>query len=285
MSLTDEQKRIRMSGIGASEVASIVGLNPYRSAHDVYCLKLGLVTEEDSVVTRMGSRVEACVRAEYIEQTGAVIDEPGTVRHPTEPWMLATPDGIVRGARRGLEIKCVGWRSAFHWGDEDDAIPDYYRPQVAWQMAVCDLDEVHVAAWIGGADFRIYTVRRNLALEAALVDACREFWFGRVLTQTPPAIDGSEGARNMLAALYPRNTKPLTPATPEHEDLIARLVETRARAEQAEREAELAAQRIKQVIGEGDGLIGEGWKATWKTTKTGSRPFKFTTFEKKAKAA
>lgn len=283
--LSAEQQAIRATGIGASEIAAIVGLNPWRSAHDVWLVKRGLVTEESNMQSRMGSRVERCVIEEYVADTGATLTFPGTVRHATESWMLCTPDGFDVANRRGLEVKCVGWRSAFHWGDEEDAIPDYYRPQVEWQLEVLGVEEAHVAAWIGGSDFRIYTVRRNATLAEALVEAGRRFWFDHVLTGEPPAIDGSDGARRMLAEMYPRNTKPLLRATAEHDALADCLVRARVAYEDAERSKKAAEHALIAAIGEADGIASEMWKATFRADKNGRRSLRFTNLDKGIKAA
>jgi putative phage-type endonuclease len=282
MGLTAEQHAMRATGIGASEVSSIVGLNPWRSAHEVWMIKRGLVTEEGNVRTRMGNRVEACVLDEYKAETGAELVFPGTVRHAEREWMLATPDGKVKDAPRLVEVKCVGWRSALHWGTEEDAIPDYYRPQCQWQLSVTGAEECHVAAWIGGSDFRIYTVRHNQALADALIEAGRGFWFDHVLTGTPPAVDGSDGARKMLAALYPRSTKPMLRATGEHDQLADMLARARAAYDDAEAAKKAAENRMIAAIGEADGVAADGWKATYRETKTGARRFVFTSKNSKA---
>lgn len=275
--LTAEQRARRSQGIGASEIAAIVGLNPWRSAHDVWLIKRGLVDEAESVQTRMGSRVERCVLDEYQAETGAALAYPGTVAHPREPWMLATPDALVEAERRAVEVKCVGWRSAFHWGEDADAIPDYYRPQVAWQLEVFGLEEAHVAAWIGGSDFRIYTVRRNPTLAAALIEAGRRFWFDHVLTGDPPPVDGSDGARRMLSELYPRNTKPLLRATDEHDALADCLQRARVAFEEAELAKRAAEHALIAAIGDADGIYSDAWRATYRATKTGARRLLFKT--------
>jgi putative phage-type endonuclease len=277
MSLTAEQQAIRATGIGASEIASVVGLNPWRSSHDLWLLKRGLVTEEGNVRTRMGNRVEACVLEEYQAETGATLAFPGTVRHPTEPWMLCTPDAQVVGAPRIVEVKCVGWRSAMHWGADEDAIPDYYRPQCEWQMAVLGAEECHVAAWIGGSDFKIYTVRRNPRLADALVEAGRRFWFDNVIGGDAPQVDGSEGARRMLAELYPRSGKPMLHATAEHDELADLLARARLALDEADASKRAAENRLIEAIGDADGIKGANWKITYRTSeKTGRRSLRFT---------
>lgn len=273
--LTKEQLELRRNGIGASEIAAICGLNPWRSAHDVWLLKRGLADEVTNVTSRMGLRVEAAVRAEYCEDQGVTVEDVGTIVHPTHSWMMATPDGKVVGVKRLLEIKCVSWRMAHHWGTEVDAIPDYYRPQVEQQLEVCDEPECHVAAWIGGADFRIYTIKRDPSLASMLIDIGARFWRDYVLTGNPPPVDGSDGARRMLDKMFPRHERPMLEATPDIDALAAQLREAKAAKLVAE-EAEATAQnRIVEAIGAAEGVAAKDYRITYRADKAGKRRFLF----------
>ena len=280
--LTKEQLAMRLQGIGASEIAAVAGLNPWMSAHDVWLLKRGLAEPAENVKSRMGNRVEAAVRAEYCEDQGVEVEDVGTLVHPTKPWMMATPDGRVKGMRRLLEIKCVGWRMAFHWGTEVDAIPDYYRPQVEQQLEVADADECHVAAWIGGSDFRIYTIQRDRELGVILGEIGRKFWHDHVLTGIPPKVDGSEGARRMLEKLFPRNAKPLLKASPPVAELGQSLRGARAELERIEaRKLELE-NKIIEAIGDAEGVDADDWRVTYRANKNNKRVFRFVSKESAA---
>lgn len=275
MSLTAEQLKLRKHTIGASEIAAIAGLNPWMSAHDVWCVKRGLAEELGDVTTRMGQRVEAAVLEEYCLDQRASVAHFGTIIHPKNAWMSATPDAAVFGVRRLLEIKCTGWRIAHHWGTDVDAIPAYYRPQVEWQMECCDADECHVAAWIGGADFRIYTIKRDRELAEMLTEIGRQFWFDHVLTGEPPTVDSTEGARRMLDRLYPRNRTPLKEATPEIEAIAKSLRDARAAVKQAEGRASEFENKMVAAIGDAEGIAAKDWRVTYRADKAGRRRFLF----------
>lgn len=275
MSFSASELEERKNTLGASEIAAVAGILPWRSAHDTWLVKRGLVDELGDVTTRMGNRVEACVREEYCLEMNAEVAHFGTIIHPTEPWASATPDAAVYGARRLLEIKCVGWRMAHHFGTDVDAIPAYYRAQLAWQMECCDADEAHLAAWIGGSDFRIYTVQRDRELGAMLLDVGRRFWFDHVLPGIPPPADGTEGARRMLERLYPTHRTPLKPATPTAQDLAAKLRAAKAEAERAELRVQEFQNKMIEEIGESEGLTADDWKVTLRADKNGKRRFLF----------
>lgn len=274
--LTQAQIELRKGTLGASEIASVAGLSPWQSVHDTWLIKRGLAEHLGNVTTRMGTRVEACVREEYCADQGAVVEDSGTVIHPEHSWMSATPDGIVVSPkRRLLEIKCVTWRLVHHWGSDPDAIPAYYRAQIAWQMECTDIDEAHLAAWIGGADFRIYTVQRDRDLGRMLIDIGKRFWFDNVLAGEAPAVDGSDGARRMLEKLYPRNRTPLKQATPEVEELASFLRAARAATKAAEEAEATLENKMVAAIADAEGFASRGWRATNRADKNGKRRFLF----------
>src|SRR5262249_22027524 len=124
--LSEEDKALRRTFIGASDIGAIVGLNPYRDAVDVLNDKLGFTVEgEDDEATEWGHRLEPIVRAWYAQE--AMVDDAtialspcGTLRHPTESWAGCTLDSKIVGKRRGLEIKIVGPRMVYEWDTGDD---------------------------------------------------------------------------------------------------------------------------------------------------------------------
>jgi putative phage-type endonuclease len=282
---------VRSTGIGSSEIAAVVGVSPFQSRHDVWLVKQGLANFKGNLATRMGSRIEDAIAEEYCELMRAegepheIANFQTTFAHPRESWILASPDRLVRGRRRIAEMKNVGFRSMFSWGTEVDAVPDYYRVQVEWQLGVCDaltasgdLDEspmdAHVVAWLGGCDLRVYRIQRSPRLWDAIVEQARDFWFRNVMQKVPPEIDGTDGAKRMVHALAGASWKPLTKATPQQEELMAALREAREQVERATfREQEIET-RIKATIGDSEGFLFKGGRTTWKTNKKGIRPFK-----------
>src|ERR1051325_2481740 len=134
----------RVTGIGASEIASICGLSPYETPLDVYLRKLGLVGEaEEDGSMEWGKRLEPVVARKYTEVTGIELTGDGleTLRHPERRWMLATPDRIAEDRSRLVEIKTGGHFAASEWGRPfTDEVPRRYLVQCAWQMAVTGID-------------------------------------------------------------------------------------------------------------------------------------------------
>jgi putative phage-type endonuclease len=273
--LSAAQKEMRRTGVSASDVSAIVGVNPWRSPLDVYCEKLGIAPEQpESAAMKAGNYLEPVIADWYADDRGIArsrLVEMGTVRHAEHEWMLCTPDRAVMAVdetswSHGLECKTTGVNLRHDWGDGPDDVPDYYRTQCAWSMAVTGIDRWDLAVLIGGQDFRVYELHRDLELEAALIEKCKAFWFDHVVPGNPPPLDGSDAAKRLLAAKYPKHTDEVIHATPEFEALAQQLhafkeAEARAAEDVARTEA-----LLRDAIGDKASVIGSNWRASWRTT-------------------
>jgi putative phage-type endonuclease len=84
-----------------------------------------------------GIEQEAAARDAYSARTGVLVDEVDFVDHP---WMQAgaSPDGLV-GEDGLIEIKCPNTSTMLEYL-EDRTIPQKYRLQMQWQLAVTGRD-------------------------------------------------------------------------------------------------------------------------------------------------
>ena len=118
--------------------------------------------------------------------------------------MFATPDRFATSKRMGtvgvVELKNVGLRLSGDWGDYP---PDYVQIQCAHQLAVTGHNDANVAALIGGNEFRDYTLARDDALIANLIEAEAAFWqrwsTGRRHRLTVRAIDRRGAAKRSMS--------------------------------------------------------------------------------------
>jgi predicted phage-related endonuclease len=124
--LTPEQIEIRRSGIGASEIAAVLGLHHRLTPLDIWMQKRGMAEPQlDTRLLKMGRIMEGVIVGLYEEEVARpqeklLISKVGTKVHPNEQWMLCTPNAVVttRNADRwqwGLECKN---RDAY-WRDQD----------------------------------------------------------------------------------------------------------------------------------------------------------------------
>lgn len=274
MSLTAEQKALRRSGIGSSEIGSILGVSRWPVINVWRSKLMPDLDEPETEDQKRGRILEPAVAQWYAEETGARLEEPGTLRHPAKTLVLATPDRIahLNGARRTVELKTAVWTQQGEWGDAGtDQVPMGYLVQVNWEMACTGDAEADLAVLIGGHDFRIYHLTRDDELLGMAFEAAEKWWRNHVVTQRPPDVDGSRAYSDFLAARYPREQKPMLAATPEVEKLMGEIRALEAHVGTSEAALALAKNKLRDLISDAEGIVGNGWQVTWKANKNGVR--------------
>jgi putative phage-type endonuclease len=295
--LSEEQLQMRRTGITATDISAIVGENPWHRPIDVWRDKCepAEALSPPSPEAMMGSLVEAAVAQRYLmedapNRSGWRLYEPNETwrcREPDAQWALATPDRFVivgppvamdprRAALSGaashlLECKLVGSRVARHWNlDEDDdaddcdRVPTYVFCQVQWQMLVTGYKRADVAALVYGTRFRSFRIDYDEEYAGLLRDAAYKFWRDHVVTQIPPAADGSEGYLKYLRKLYPSTDREMAIAPAEAEQIAIDYVRASREEQRAKRQKELAAQRLKEIVRSAEGIEGPWGKVTWR---------------------
>jgi len=196
--LTDKQKLERKKGIGGSDVASILGISPWKTSLQLWIEKtseLSIKDEEDNEAMYWGNVMEPILRAEYERRTGnKVLSSDEIVAHPVHKFMIAHVDGVVLDNKDGvklLEIKTASQFKSKDWGKEEtDQLPDYYLTQIHHYMCVYDARECDVAVLIGGNQFKIYTVIKDREMDKLLIEHETKFW-NCVETNTPPSLQNT----------------------------------------------------------------------------------------------
>lgn len=274
--LTKEQQELRKKGLGGSEIAAVAGIHPYLTALDVYLEKIGLKEESQNRYQEWGHRLEPVLGAAYADRLRGVarLERASTLLHPSEPWILCTPDFILplENEPRGLECKARGSYDAHRWGpDGTDEVPDEVAAQCHWGMMVTGLGRWDVAVLLGGNDFRVYTLHYDADIAKYLRELGHGFWFGNVVSETPPTLDGSESAQHFVKKLFPTNDAVMIDATELHDQLCQALrVARRTRVKAKEIESMWEA-RVKAAIGPHAGILGRDYKVTWKKAKDGEK--------------
>lgn len=198
--------RARREGLGGSDAAAIMGLNPYSSAMQVYTEKSGLygdpVDRDPSEYARWGRILEPHMLSEFQSRTGRPVKREGRLlRSRSRPWQLSTLD--ARQTRPGvrspglLEVKTT----KFDW---DDAVPPDVFCQVQHQFAVTGWEWGSVACWNRtSCEFETYEVEAEPDYIGELIETEAKFWKGLV-DGVPPDPDESDSTTRALRALYPK---------------------------------------------------------------------------------
>lgn len=280
--LSPDQLARRLTGISATDVSAIVGVNPWRSRISVWQEKRGEAPPwVGNERTRWGEILEKPIRADYAERHGVRVEVPGTLAHPDAEWMLATPDGVAyTGAEpiNGLEIKCHTIRLAHMYGSPGtDEIPLHEVCQDMWNLAVTGLERWDHVVFMDGQPVE-YVVMRDEELIGQLREQCERFLVDNVRGGAVPEPDGSEDFTGWLLQKWRANPNPMIvlPTEDEARKLIARAKEIRAQAADIEKEHEQIIQTLKVRIADFEGLTwtndaGTPEKITWRRNKPSVR--------------
>jgi len=262
-----EWLRERKNYLGGTDLAAICGLNPYRTALDVYLDKTSDdISEETNAAMRWGNLLEDVVAKAYSEDTGYDVEiEPNMIYHPQYSFLGANIDRWVGNKEFVLECKTAGFTKAKEWGDSGtDQIPESYLVQVAYYGAICDVPKVDIAVLIGGQDFRIYTYNRNKDLEDKIIKIGINFWHNHIKKRIPPKCVNTRDTFN----LFPQsNNKEIL----AQNDIIAKLEElkiAKMSEEQIQKTIEKLKVEIQEFMQDYDVLIDNNGNviATWKNT-------------------
>ena len=269
---------VRKNGIGSSDAAAAVGLNPYKSQLELWMEKTGRDAglpkpdpNDDASPMYWGTLLEVFVAAHYTKKSGNRIRKVNAVlQHPEHAWMLANLDREVTGATdvQILECKTAGMNGSKLWRE---GVPEYVQLQVLHQLAVTGKQTADVAVLICGNEFKIYRIERDETMIARLIDLEAKFW-NYVESDTAPPADGSDSAATALQALYPQDDGEILDLS---DDVgmcaaFADLISVRASmAEQEKLEATLK-QSIQQRMGNASKAVFEGGEVSWKRSKDGT---------------
>ena len=139
---TPEWYTFRKNRLTASDLGTVIGVNPYEKYNSVIQKKCGY--ERPFIMNnniRRGVKFEEVICKVYEFRNDVKVFEYGCLPHPKIPHFGASPDGIVDNGSnntdllgRMLEIKCPNTRPITGF------CPPYYFAQVQGQLEVCDLE-------------------------------------------------------------------------------------------------------------------------------------------------
>lgn len=247
---------LRKGYIGSSDAAAILGLDPWRSAYDVWASKTGrLRVDIDSVPMLLGRYLEPAVLSwcEDRLETALTRDVFRAIDH-----RCANFDAVAFDLPAVIEAKTVGLiaRPGYHaafGGEGTDELPDHIVVQVQHQLAVAAAQDdwpaitvAHVPVLLAGVGFVLYRVERNDALIATLTEAEARFWRDHVEANVPPqdVLPSMDTMRHL--AREPDVTAELAP------EVVATWLEARANERAAKSEVEIAQRRVLAALGDAE---------------------------------
>lgn len=263
----------RLSGIGGSDSAAILGASKWYSPFRLWSEKVGLVEPEDlsdSEPVEWGNRLEPVIAEAYQERTGRMVElnPPFLItKHPQYDWMRATLDARQFDTERGPGILQIKTTNEYKGKDWDDEPPLQYQIQLQHEIAVAGEGWGTLCVLIGGQRLRWFDMDRNDKFIAALIEKLKAFW-QLVLTKTPPEPDASRATTEALAKLYPSDNGETVLLPAEADDWDAVLQECKAERTKLDAREREAKNKLTAAIGAATfGMLGDGSRYSLKTVE------------------
>ena len=255
--------KYRKQGIGGSDAGAVCGLNPYRTAIQVYYDKTSDSIEDvDNEAMRQGRELEEYVARRFCEASGKKVRRANAMFYDEKnPFMLADVDRMIVGENAGLECKTASPYSEEKW--RDDKIPLSYQLQCYHYMSVCNADAWYIAVLIYGRDFKYYRIERDNEVIENLIRIEKEFWNEYVLKQVIPDPDGSKTADAAIAERF-KESKSITIPLTGFDERLERRQEILSLLEKIETEKRQIDQELKLYLGDAEMAENQHYRVSWK---------------------
>lgn len=257
----------RKQGIGGSDAGAVCGLNPYRTAMQVYEDKTTDLTEQiDNEAMRQGRELEDYVARRFMEATGKKVRRANFMYYDENyPFMLADVDRMIVGENAGLECKTASPYLADKW--KDGKMPLHYQLQCYHYMSVCDAQAWYLAVVIYGRAFKYYRIERDEEVIRDLRQIEGDFWENHILKRVLPKPDGSELADKVISGYFRKSLKEVIPLT-GFDEKLGRRQELERLVDELTTEKKQIEQELKLYLGEAETAENANYRVSWKAVSS-----------------
>jgi putative phage-type endonuclease len=253
---------LRRAGLGASDMAAVMGVSPYRTPYQLWAEKTGTVPPQVvGAAAHRGVILEDAVAQYYEIERGVKLRKSnGIVRLKRHPRIMASLDRTIAGQPEGIvEIKTS---ASPRWSMYP--VPPEVVVQVTTQMGIVGAQWCDVVALLGGLVFKIERVQFDPALWAEIQRSAMLF-LEAVDTKTPPALEALDAAAYALAT--PQDTEVILTADEKIERVYSQLRECNTELHFLEQKKGAFEMIIKEAIGENGGIAGGNWAIYWRQSR------------------
>jgi len=157
MPITEQQRQQRKGHLGSTDVAAILGVDPWRNAYSVYAEKTGKLEDDDREKGYLsaGNIFEPGIIRWAEDQLGPIItnEHGNAIFRKAEGFPIAShPDGLVEASNEPVEAKTAGLFGPLveQWGEPGtDELPDRIIIQCHVHMLCTDKQVCHTPVFLG----------------------------------------------------------------------------------------------------------------------------------------
>lgn len=272
----EEWLQHRQSGIGSSEVATIVGLNPWETPYQLWRRKLGIdPPKQETFAMKAGHYLEDAVAQFWHDETGQDIIKRSAVDwiivNADKPYMRVSPDRTywLAGMPHSNDNKGILECKTTQMSIDPDDIPKHWFCQVQYQLGVAELEQGSLAWLCSGREFGYKNLSLVPDFYGWLIEEVERFWTDNIQGKQEPT------AANVQDVLLKYNRHTDGKIVEVNDEIFAAYKSLKELKDELssieERKAELE-DKIKLGFGDAEAISYGGQTiATWKAPKPSSK--------------
>ena len=287
----NEWLRDREKGIGSSEVATILGLNPYETPMQLWRRKKCIdPPKPENFAMKAGHYLEDAVSRFYSDETGKEIIKASQgdwlIVNNEKPYLRVSPDrtfwipGMPKNNRNKGIVECKTTQMEV---DKDNP-PQHWFCQLQYQLGVAELEQGALAWLTMGRNFDYREFTFDKEFYEWMVEEVDKFWRDNILANREPDPVNVEDVLLRNPRHVPGKT---VEASHDIVEACRKLKELKGEAKDIETEVKEIEEKVKMFIGDAEALTAHETSttdkpitlATWKVSKDSSK------FNEKAFAA
>lgn len=271
-----EWLKYRESGIGSSEVATIVGLNPWETPYQLWRRKVGLDAPKlENFAMKAGHYLEDAVSLFWQDETGQQVIKSSAgdwlIRDDERPYLQVSPDRTYwladmphSNENKGI-LECKTTQMTI---DEDD-IPKHWFVQVQYQLGVAGYQHGSLAWLTQGRNFGYKDLAFVPDFFAWLVEEVDKFWVDNIQAKQEPT------AANVQDILLKYNRHTDGKIVEVNDEIFAAYQDLKAVKDELsaiEEKKTALEEKIKLGFGDAEAISYDGQTlATWKAPKPSNK--------------
>lgn len=266
----------RKDGIGSSEVATILGLNPWETQYQLWRRKKGLdAPKDETFAMKAGRYLEDAVSQFWADETGRTVIKSSAgdwlYKNTEKGFLQASPDRMfwIPGMPKNNDNKGILECKTTQMSIDADDLPKHWFCQVQYQLGVAELQQGSLAWLCSGREFGYKDIAFVPDFYGWMIEEIERFWVDNIIGNVEPA------ATNVQDVLlkYNRHTDgKVIEVDDEIFKAYTKLKEVRKELAAVENQKDELEAKIKMGFGDAEAIsYGGATLATWKAAKDSTR--------------
>lgn len=268
----DAWLQLRQGGIGSSEVATIVGLNPFETPYQLWRRKKGLdEAQPENFLMKLGHYLEDCVSRLWADETGheliAGSEAEFIMQSEEHPFLRVSPDRLyyVNGEPHEDMYKGILECKTTQMRINPDELPKHWFCQLQYQLGIAGLRHGALAWLTAGREFGHREFDFDSDFFSYIKEEAIRFWTDHIIGNQEPEVMDPE---DLKAKFITHKEGVFVEIDNEIVDTVSELKGLNEQIGVLDARKKSMENSLKALIGEAEGLTYQGATvATWKNGK------------------